>query len=370
MAFFLLVPIVVMTLIYYALLEDEKAKLGVVTRGVARFYEYPLVSVIEEDEDIEIVSLDIPDKETDPAELDRLIMEEMKKGKAHGILYMDQQLLSERFAGERGAIHIYLEGSRPTSTAAIFSSIAEAMDDLTETMPVVIDAECSAKCANSVNIKAIEIKKHYLYGSEDYRLIDYFLPVFPTFFVFFFTFIISTITFQRERVRGTLERLLIAPVSFSQIILGYISGFIIFSSVQALIIIGYILALIQISFTPHQLFALGVTLFLIMIVALTMGLLASFMAMNEFQAIQFIPLVILPQIFLSDMIWRIESFPLVFQWISYGLPLTHANIISRKVMLQNQSLWENWPQLLSLGGFFLFFMLVMSLVALKRNKNN
>lgn len=231
LAFFFLVPLIVMSLIYYALQEDETARLGVVSRGVMRLFEADLMLTLEE-EDIELVSLDIPDEEIDPERLEQMIWTQLRTGQAEGILFLGEQLLEERFDGKRGRIDFYLEGSRPTLTASVVESVASVMDDLASSLPVVIDSSCSAFCANSVNIKPLDLEEHYLYGSEDYRLIDFFLPVFPPFFVFFFTFLISTITFQRERVRGTLERLLIAPVSFTQIVLGYVGGFIIFSGCQ------------------------------------------------------------------------------------------------------------------------------------------
>jgi ABC-2 type transport system permease protein len=282
---------------------------------------------------------------------------------------MGEQLLLDRFDGKEGTIDVYVEGSRPTMTASVLGAIASSMDDLASSMPVVIDASCSAFCANSVNVKPMNMEKHYLYGSEDYRLIDFFLPVFPPFFVFFFTFIVSTITFQRERVRGTLERLMIAPVSFSQVILGYIGGFFVFCSLQAAIVLAFIISLLGFEITTSQLMAIIMLTVLMMLISLVIGLFASFMASNEFQALQFIPLVILPQIFLSDLIWNIEGFPKVFQWISLFLPLTHANGAMRDVLLKNQPIWQSWPQLLSLSGFFIAF-LVFLLMAAKRYRTS
>ena len=74
LAFFFLVPLLVMSLIYYALQEDETARLGVVSRGVMRLFEADLMMTLEE-EDIELVSLDIPDEEVDPELLEKLIWE-------------------------------------------------------------------------------------------------------------------------------------------------------------------------------------------------------------------------------------------------------------------------------------------------------
>ncbi|MDH4121095.1 MAG: ABC transporter permease [Deltaproteobacteria bacterium] len=358
-AFFVLVPIAIMTLIYYAMLGDETARLGVVTRGLARMYDATLIRSLEETEDLVIVPLDIPDDLTDPAAIEQAIHKALGEGQAEGVLYMDEQLIVDRFAGRRGNLHVYVQGERPTLNAIILGGIAESMDDLANDMGVVIDASCSAFCANSVNIKPMELKKHYVYGSEDYRSVDYFLPVIPPFIIFFLTFIISAITFQRERVRGTLDRLMVAPMGFSQVVLGYIGGFFFFSVLQTVIVVGYVLALLSFPVSWGQIGAILFMALLMMLVALMMGLLASFLAHNEFQAVQFIPLVILPQVFLSDMIWDIRSFPAVLRGISWVLPMTHANQAMRGMILRDMRLWEAWPQILILTGFFLVTLFIL-----------
>lgn len=365
-AFLLLVPFIVMTLIYVAIAKDETVKVGVVARGAVRLFSAEMIDAIAAEDNVVIVPLAIADDETDQTKLVQLIRQELKQRKADVILYMDQNLLNHRFDNKPGTLHLYIEGTHPTLTATALGAIADAMDDLAAAMPTVIDADCSAHCANSVNSLPLNTQEHYLHGSADYRLVDYFLPVFPPFFVFFFTFILSTIAFQRERVNGTLERLMVAPISFMQIVAGYVGGFMIFASLQAVIILGYVLMLVSFSVSIMQVIDLAVITLLMMLVGLMLGLLASFVANNEFQAIQFIPLVILPQIFLSDMIWNIESFPWFFQLLSYPLPLTHANTAMRNVLLKDLSLWQSWPQLLTLLGFAVIILLALLRVAHNR----
>ncbi len=359
-AFLLLVPIVVMTLIYFAVYEDETVEIGVVTRGVARLYDGDLVRAIDNEDNVDIAYLDISDDELDREKLVKLFYQQLSTKKADAILFLDQSLLIDRFDGRKGTLHIYLEGTHPTVTAASLGAIASAMDDLASSLPTVIDASCSALCADSVNSKPMELVEHYLHGSDDYRMIDYFLPVFPPFFVFFFTFIIATVVFQRERLNGTLERLMIMPMGFGTIITGYLLGFLLFGTVQAVIVLAYVLLLISFPITALQIFGIGVVTLFMMVIGLLLGLLASFSARNEFQAVQFIPLVILPQIFLSDMIWDINNFPLFFRILSYPLPLTHANGIMRDLLLKDLTLLQAWPGILILTGYILiivFFLL-------------
>ena len=364
-AFLLLVPVIVMSFIYVAVSEDEVVKIGVVSRGVARLFDADMVQAIEEEDNVSIVTLNIADEETDNDELVKLIQRDLKNHVADVILYIDEKLLPDRFDGKRGTLHIYIEGTHPTLTATALGAISSAMDDLAAAMPTVIDSSCSALCANSVNSSPMDLEEHYLHGSEDYRLVDFFLPVFPPFFVFFFTFILSTVSFQRERVNGTLERLMVAPISFAQIVAGYVGGFFIFASIQAAIVLAYVLFLVSFPVTIAQVISIVVITVLMTLIGLLLGLLASFVANNEFQAVQFIPLVILPQIFLSDMIWDIQSFPWFFQWLSYPLPLTHANSVMRDVLLKDFPLWETWPQLSILIGFIVIILLL--LIRVSRN---
>lgn len=362
LAFFFLVPLLVMTLVYLALLQDESARIGVLARGAARLFVYDLERALEQEKDVVVEPLDVPDDERDPARLRQDIEAALKSGQLDGVLYFEESLLADRFAGKRGELHLYLEGSRPTLNGLVASAVGNAADDLAAALPVVIDADCSAKCANSVNVKPLEITKHYLHGSDDLRLIDFFLPVLLPFFVFFLTFILSNIAFQRERVRGTLERLLIAPLSLPQVVLGYLMGFGLFSIPQAGIVLVYLLALIGFPVSAFQIVDLCVITLLMVLVALLLGLLVSFAARNEFQAVQFIPLVILPQVFFGDLIWSLDRFPVAFRWFGYLLPLTHANIATRNVLLKNQPLWESWPNLAALAAMFLVLMGVLAWV--------
>lgn len=363
LAVFFVVPLLVMSLVYYALIEDEVSKLGIVIRGPIEMFESELVSTLKQQENVEVVSLNLPKEETDPAKLEGLIYDRLSKRIADGILLLDEKLSEERMGGKQGTVHIYVEGSRPTLTASVLAAVAASMDELITAMPIMVAPDCPASCSDSIPNKPLILSKHFLYGSAEFRTIDYFLPVFPPFFVFFFTFIISAVTFQRERVRGTLERLLIAPISFTQVVLGYVGGFFIFSTCQAAIILVFIISLLGFEITTSQLFAIVLLTLIMMLISLIMGLLASFLAANEFQALQFIPLVILPQLFLSDIIWSIEAFPKIFQWISKVLPLTHANILMRNVLLKDLGLLQSWPQLVSLFAFFVVFLMLLLVAA-------
>jgi ABC-2 type transport system permease protein len=362
LAFFFVVPVVVMTLVYYALVADEVARVDIIPRGPSRMFYADLRDALQESEDVEVVSADIPDEESDPAELAAHFRRVLASGEVDGILYIGPELVPDRVELKRGTLHLYVEGTRPSKTALVLSGVKDATDALAEALPTVIDAECSAECAASVNAKPLDVEEHFSHGSSDNEAVDFFLPVLPPFFVFFFTFILSTITFQRERVRGTLERILVAPVSFLQVVGGYVAGFFAFAAVQATVVVAYFLKLTAFPVGLGQLGALAVIIGLSLVIALLLGLLASFVAYNEFQALQFIPLVILPQLFLSDIIWDIQTFPEAFRMISLALPLTYANVASRNILIRGETLAGSLTELLALAAFAVVFFMLLAIV--------
>jgi ABC-2 type transport system permease protein len=359
LALIFVVPLVVMTLVYYVFKQDENAKIAVVTRGVARVFEADLLDALRRESDLTIVRLDLDDEESDPAVIEATIQRSLKDTTTDGVLYMTSKLLEDRFAGERGTLNLYLEGSRPTISASVLSGIREAMDDLANALPTVIDDTCSGPCADSVNTKPMVVDTHFTYGSEDLGWLDYLLPVLPPFFVFFFTFMVATISFQRERARGTLERLVIAPISFGQVVNGYIGGFVAFAVIQAGIILTYFLVLMNIPLSGAQIASLIALMFILLLISLTLGLLTSYLANNEFQAVQMVPMVILPQVFLSDIIWSIDSFHPILKYVSYAMPLTHANIAVRNVLIKDETLWANWPHVATLLAFFVVLTVML-----------
>lgn len=362
LAIFFIVPMVVMSLIYYALHEEETVNIGIVSHKEMKNIEKMLIRGLKKNSGVNVKIFEYKDSFNKEK-----AFEKIKNDGVQGIIYLDKKLLEDRVSGKTGYIEIFLEGSRPTVTSSILAGIASSTGDLASALYFEITRKSPFLRNFPINVKPMELKREFLYGSENYKIIDFFLPVFPPFFIFFFTFILATVTFQRERLRGTLDRLLIAPVSFAQVVAGYVCGFFIFSFFQAIIILTFILALLGFTITTSQLFAIIIVTIFMMLIALVSGLLASFLASNEFQALQFIPLVILPQIFLSDIIWSIDEFPMVFRIISKLLPLTHANVAMRNVLIKNQTIFDTIPQLGILTCFILAALLFLVLAA-KREK--
>ena len=98
-----------------------------------------------------------------------------------------------------------------------------------------------------------------------------------------------------------------------------------------------------------------------------LGFLLSSLAKSEFQAIQFLPIILFPSILLAGVFWPLESVPDVLRPISNFIPLTYAVDANRSIMIRGWGIDNVWVQLLILALFALA-MLLLSMWALKRRK--
>ncbi|MDA1280267.1 MAG: ABC transporter permease [Chloroflexi bacterium] len=153
----------------------------------------------------------------------------------------------------------------------------------------------------------------------------------------FFVFVLTGISFLRERSQGTLERLLSTAVTRSDLLVGYLAGFLLFALVQSVIILMFTLFVVDVDYAG-KLWDIVLILLIVTITSVSMGIFISTFAKNEFQVVQFIPLLIAPQIFLSGVILPTSQLPGYFQGLSGALPLTYANRALRDIMLRGASL--------------------------------
>jgi ABC-2 type transport system permease protein len=182
--------------------------------------------------------------------------------------------------------------------------------------------------------------------------------------IFFFGFLITGISFLRERTQGTLERLMAAPIYRMDIVAGYLLGLLLFALVQTLIMFFYMIYVLNITYRG-DLWQILIFQVLIGIVAVCMGTFFSAFARNEFQMIQFIPLVIVPQIFVSGLFIPVKQLPLVLEWISKFLPLTYGVEGIKSLMQQGQNLLDIGKDIGILAAFALGFLVLASLTLRK-----
>jgi ABC-2 type transport system permease protein len=197
-----------------------------------------------------------------------------------------------------------------------------------------------------------------IYLSPDANQLDVLAPVFLGIFAYFFVFILTGISFLRERIGGTLERLLATPVTRGEIVLGYSLGFGFFATIQVLVLTLFIFGNLAIpAIGPIPAFTIGLNVqtvgspglaflvaLLLAVGAVNLGIFLSTFARTELQILQFIPIVIVPQALLGGVFWPVERLPEVLQAVARVLPVTYAVDALREVMLKGADLTSTLVQ--------------------------
>lgn len=175
-------------------------------------------------------------------------------------------------------------------------------------------------------------------------VLNYAAPALLATLALFFGFLLTGISFLRERSQGTMERLMASPVSRTDIVIGYLLGFFVFALAQTIIVLLFTIYVLDVRYSGN-IWAIFVFQVAVIAGAVNLGIFISAFARNEFQMVQFIPLIIVPQVFLAGLLWPVEQMPDYLQWLAKLLPLTYAVRGLRDIMLNGKSLFDVWFEL-------------------------
>ncbi len=237
------------------------------------------------------------------------------------------------------APEVHLEGSQPGTSAPVLQALQQALTSVAATGPVHFEPQV-----------------HYLYGGPGFDTLDYFGAAFIGLVVFFLVFVITIVAFLNERSQGTLERLMASPLRRGEIVLGYMLGFTVLALIQSVEVLVFSLAVLNVHNQGNVILIFTIEA-LMALTAVNLGIFLSMFARTEFQAVQFIPLVIVPQVLLSGILFPVSTEPKPLQVVSDVLPLTYAVNGLRDVMVKGADL--TWASLQLDAGVVAGFCVVL-----------
>lgn len=295
---------------------------------------------------------------------------ELKGNDINIIKYNDNKDLKEKITkndlkafiskdGEK--LYVTYENSNPADSTKIKAKIQGAL--------AKIQADQLKEAAQKINKNFskmqsnTEIKNNYVYGDENLSFFDTLNPILIGFFVFFFVFLISGISLLKERTSKTLEKLLATSIKRSEIIIGYLLGYGIFAVVQTIIVVFYSIYVLNITMSGN-IFLMLLTNIMIALAALSFGLLLSTFANSEFQMMQFIPLVIVPQIFFAGLI-PVETMAKWLQNVAHIMPLYYGGQALQGIMIKSYGFGDIKFDLSILLLFTIVFY-ILNILGLKR----
>jgi ABC-2 type transport system permease protein len=245
------------------------------------------------------------------------------------------------------APEVHIEGSQPGTAGPVLQALQEAL--------IAVAAQASGRTIS------VQLHVNYLYGGPGFDTLDYFGAAFIGVVVFFLVFVVTIVSFLNERSQGTLERLMASPLRRGEIVLGYMLGFTVLALIQSVEVLIFSLVVLNVHNSGNVALIFGIEA-LMAIGAVNLGIFLSMFARTEFQAVQFIPLVVVPQLLLSGILFPVSSEPKPLQVLSNVLPLTYAVNGLRDVMVKGADL--TWASLQLDAGVVLGFVVLVLLAAI------
>ncbi|KRL93393.1 ABC transporter permease [Levilactobacillus hammesii] len=249
-----------------------------------------------------------------------------------------------------------------TAASAMTGSVTAAKQNAAK-QATAAKAQSTNHATKSTSQSTPKITNHYVYGDKDTGYFAKMLPILMGFFVFFFVFLISGMALLKERTTGTLDRLLATPVKRSSIVFGYMLSYGVLAVIQTIVIVLTTVWLLGIEVVGSMASVVVINLILAL-VALAFGILLSTFANSEFQMMQFIPLVIIPQVFFSGII-PLDSMADWVKAISYIIPLKYSGEAVNDIIMRGTSIW-NLGFDISILLIFLVGLTILNVIGLKR----
>ncbi|GIN40238.1 ABC transporter permease [Heyndrickxia oleronia] len=327
LALMMIAPLIILTLVHFLFTNDSTKKM---TIGVTNM-DPSFIQQLEKN-DIQIKKYTSLNEKT-------LINKDLD-----GMIQMDHNHAT-----------LLLKNADPSSAKALQMKIQQ-----------LFTLEMKMKQANEVSntsLQSPDMDISYVYGNKNTSFFDVLSPILVGFFVFFFVFLISGIALLRERTTGTLERLVATPIKRSEIVLGYLFGYGIFAIIQTVIIVLYATKILDITLIGSIWNVLLINL-LLALVALSLGTLLSAFANTEFQMMQFIPVIVLPQVFFAGIL-PVDGMANWLQAVAKIMPMYYGGDALRSIMYMGKGFSDIRTNLLILFGFALLFV-VLNVFALKK----
>jgi len=162
-----------------------------------------------------------------------------------------------------------------------------------------------------------------------------YIMAFAAFIILFLSFLLCTIVLVQERTSGTMERVFVSGYRRTELIGGYVLGYLGLVTLQAVVVTLTVLFLFNLGYDAGTVGLLLVVNWQLAIVSVMLGIFVSTFTQHERHIFPFIPLIILPAFFLSGMLVAVEHLPGWAQILSWLSPLRYANDAIQEIILPN-----------------------------------
>lgn len=354
-ALIVIVPVVVMALIGY-LVSDDKQPLPVAVVNLDAGTTTPSGPISLGARIVDLLGAE-PGIEVRLLSSEEVARQRVRDTEVAGAVILPATLTQDALAGSSVPVQVVVGGIQP----GLYGPVVDATRSAIAALPGTADGALGLR-APPVTIEPVPLE-----GSVDLKALDYNAPVLVSVFAFLFTFMLTSVAFLRERSSGTLERLMASPVSRLEVLTGYLLGFIGFAMAQGIIILAYAIGVLNVR-VAGSIWLVLLILAIEVTGVVNLGIALSFYARNELQVIQFIPLLLLPQVFLGGLWWPVQTLWPPLRYLSQVFPITHAAVALREVMIGGAGLADIGERLLALLAFAAA-MMAIGVLALRKQRS-
>jgi ABC-2 type transport system permease protein len=271
--------------------------------------------------------------------------EKIKNKEGFGAIVFEKDFSKDLILKNEAKIKLILDATSPSISETIISQLRKSIE---KTMK-----------------GKFEIERELIFGKEEMRFIDFFAPGIIAVTSAMIAFMLTILSFVKEKTLGIYERILASPISSFEMIFGYLIAFSFLNILQSSIMLLTAIFVLKIYLKG----GLILTLFLIFLNSLvfqSMAFLFSSFAKNEDQAAQFQSLILIPLLLISGIFWPIESMPSFMQKISKLSPLTHSAEALRDVAIRGFEFSQISKEIVFLFLFAFLFLILNSLFIMRR----
>jgi len=272
---------------------------------------------------------------------------EIRKGNAYVGIQIPPEFTRDLYAGRTASIQVLIDGSNSTTALQALNTASGVI--LTRSLRMLVGKPGEAPLP-------IEIRPQMLYNPA-MRSPNFYLPGVIGVVLQISTTFATAMSLVRERERGTLEQLLVSPMSPWGLMLGKIIPYLVIGFMMACVLFLLMRFLFQVPIAGSVGILLGVTVLYIFSL-LSLGLLVSTRAENQMQALQMTMTLILPTVFFSGFIFPRETMPWIFYALGSILPTTYYIHLLRGIILRGASFPDFWQHIgiLAIMGVILFLV--------------
>ena len=257
--------------------------------------------------------------------------------------------------GQTATVQVLIDGSN--------STVAMQALNVCNAIALVNSLDLVAQRLGGVVEPPIEVRPRVLFN-PDMKTVNFMVPGLVAIILQVVIMFLTVVAIVREKEEGTLEQLMVTPVSRFGLMLGKLVPFAGIGIIETTTVLFLMRFLFGVPIVGSLLLLAGFTLVFVFTV-LSIGLLISTFASNQIQSLQMAFLVILPSVLLSGFVFPRESMPGIIYAIGQLLPATYFIQILRGIILRDASfydLWTNGAILLGMG------FIVFSVSALRFRK--